>query len=119
MALATVTIASLAFLAAIAALGRLHLLSLSLSSLRDAVLAAGQGEVNHLRKQVETLQQQVLALTDPGAQARLHVQALPVEQQAERKPRREPALVSGRNPQQIDIHPRLSDPMAFEVLGIE
>lgn len=119
MALAGVVLGALAFLASLLVLGRLHLLSLTLSALRDSVLSSGQGEVTFLRRQTELLQQQVLALTEPGAQARLHVQALPEEHPVKQATRRgpAPAPTPSRNPQQIEWDPRWSGPDAFEVLG--
>lgn len=122
MLTALLFLTTVTLLAALASLGRLHLLSRDTHALRDAVLGGQQGEVNYLRRQVETLQQQVLALTDPGAQARLHVQGQPLSQPSQSRPlRAAPFEPSTRNPMIMDIPPglreALKDPAAFEVMG--
>lgn len=101
-----VGISALTLLTALAILSRLHTLKQAITG-SDLALTRAEAEAKFLRTQVQSLQEKLLAVMDPGAQARLYVQEHPQE-----KPPSEPTprIAPYRNPMQIEVPPAWQDP---------
>jgi hypothetical protein len=99
MALAALGISALTLLCTLVILGRLHTLATTLAERAQAADRA-EAEAKFLRTQVSSLQEKLLAVTAPAAQARLHVQEHPEAKPLAEQPSR---VVPWRNPMQIEV----------------
>lgn len=105
--LTLILFATLSLLASLVCIARLQALTSALTDHFEAEDKRHLEEVAFQRKQIEALQQQLLAVAVPAAQARLHFQSLPPEA----RPNSEhPPVRSSRNPLQVDVPPAWAEP---------